>query len=474
MDKDKKKFHLINRNVTITVVLNVILMILVISFVTYRIYTKSFYERYRIQMESIVTYVQQYIDDDDMSECADTYVESAKYKETRQFFDDFVDHYTDLHYLYIVKVLDPEDPVKLRSVLAANSTYEKEHEPENVIHLGDGDEEWYTWETADIFREILKGNEDVFFMQPSAWGVDYTLARPLINSQGEHYALLCVDVSGDELKDKLYKSLFINIAMIVVLGAVMVMVLLYWMKTHVTDPIKKLEDSVTEYTESLQNKYHPDDLIFTPPDIKINNEIKTLGDSIAKMSLDLRDYAKINAVTSKKVEGLQGYVTKINDIAYYDPLTHVKNRAAYEKKCEDLETDIFNQMAHFAIVMADINNLKTINDSYGHDKGNEYIMGVCSILSDIYKRSPIFRVGGDEFVIVLEGKDFANRDELIKIAEDELAKTAGDTDAEPWNRYSAALGMAVYVQGEDDSVEKVFKRADEEMYSAKVKMKAGR
>ena len=471
---DKKKFHPINRNVTVTVILSIILMILIISFVTYRIYTRSFYDRYKSQMESIVTYVQQHIDDDDMSACAETYQESEKYKDTRLFFDDFIDHYKDIHYLYIVKVLEPDDPVKVRSVLAANSTYEKEHEPENVIHIGDGNEEWYSEETADEFRRILKGEEDVFFMQPSAWGVDYTLARPLINSKGVHYALLCVDISGDELKDKLYKSIFINIAMIIALGAVMVSILLIWMRSHVTIPIKKLEDSVKEYAESLQNKHHPDDLLYTPPDIKINNEIKALGESIARMSFNLRDYAKNNAVASKKVEGLQGYVTKINDVAYYDPLTRVKNRAAYEKKCEDLETDIFNQMARFAIVMADINNLKKINDGFGHDKGNEYIMGVCSILSDIYKRSPIFRVGGDEFVIVLEGKDYANREELMKTAMEELEKTAVLTDADPWKRYSAALGMAVYVQGEDDCVEKVFKRADEEMYAAKVKMKAQR
>lgn len=471
---DKKKFHPINKNVSITIIASIIVMILVISFVTYRIYTKSFYERYKAQMESIVNYVQKYIDDDDMSKCADTFEESEKYKETRAFFDDFVDHYTDLHYLYIVKVLEPGDPVKVRSVLAANSTYEKENEPENLIFLGDGDEDWYDEETTEKFREILNGTEDVFFLQPSAWGVDYTLARPLIDSSGKHYGLLCVDISGEELKDKLYRSIFINIAMIVCLGAAMVLILLWWMRFHVTVPIKRLEDSVKEYAESLQNKKNPDDMLFSPPEIRINNEIKSLSESIAVMSFNLRDYAKNAAVVNKKVEGLEGYVNKINDVAYYDSLTKVKNRAAYGKKVEELEEDIFNLNARFAIVMADVNNLKKVNDAFGHDRGNEYIIGVCKLLSDIYKRSPIFRIGGDEFVIVLEGKDYANRDELKKTAEEELGRTSSDKDAEPWKRFSAALGMSVYVQGEDSGVEEVFKRADEEMYAAKVKMKAQR
>ena len=70
---DKEKFHPINRNITITLIGGIIVLTFITSFVTYRIYTRSFYERYRTQMESIVNFVQRYIDDDDMSRCADTY-----------------------------------------------------------------------------------------------------------------------------------------------------------------------------------------------------------------------------------------------------------------------------------------------------------------------------------------------------------------------------------------------------------------
>jgi diguanylate cyclase (GGDEF)-like protein len=253
-----------------------------------------------------------------------------------------------------------------------------------------------------------------------------------------------------------------------------VLILLWWIRVHVTLPLKRLEDSVKEYAESLQTPRNPDDLLYSPPEIKINNEIKSLSQSISAMSVNIRDYAKKITAVSKEVEGLQGYVSKINNVAYSDPLTRVKNRAAYENACGELIDDIYNMNARFAIVMADVNNLKKINDQYGHDKGNEYIVGVCRILSDIYKRSPIYRVGGDEFVIVLEGKDYDNRDVLRRTANEELMKTACDTTADPWKRYSAAIGMAVYEKGRDMSVEEVFKRADEDMYAVKVKMKAKR
>lgn len=473
MMKDKK-FCPIKKIITIMVLMHIVLIVIGLSFATYRIYTKSFYARYSKQMESILSYVEPHIDNDDMSECARTYIESEKYKETQEFFDDFVDHYPDLHYLYIVKILDPDDPVGIRSICSANSRYEKENEPENVLHLGDGNEGWYDKDTVEKFREILNGDEDVLFLQPSKWGVDYTLARPLIDSSGYHYGVFCVDISLDELKQSLYKNMILNILLIVLLGLILMFMLLLWLNRNVIGPITLLNDKVKEYDESAHGKYDPDNLVFSQPELKVNNEIRLLSESIYKMSLNVRDYAKDNVSAEKKVEGLKGYVNRINDVAYYDPLTRVKNRAAYEKKCEDLETDIFNRVARFAIVMADINFLKKVNDKFGHDKGNEYIVGVCAILSDIFKRSPIFRVGGDEFVIILEGKDYANRDELIKTAREELAAAFANSDAEPWHRYSAAMGMAVYVQGEDESVENVFKRADEEMYEAKVSMKAQR
>ena len=470
----EKKFHPISSNVTIAILVHIAVMCAALSFVTYRIYSQSLYSRYRTQMKSIVDYVEQHIDDDDMSECANTYVESPNYKETHDFFDDFIDHYSDIHYLYILKAFDPSESIPIRSICSANSTYEKENEPENVLHLGDGEPDWYDFETAQKFKDIQDGDKDVYFLEPSAWGVDYTLARPLIDSKGEHYGVLCVDISLDEMQNTLRKSLFVSIGLILLFGAAFMLILLIWLRKNVITPIKKLEDSVKDYADSSSGKTRPEELVFVPPDIKVNNEIKTLSESVFKMSVNMIDYVRNNAISEKKVEGLKGYVNKINDVAYCDPLTHVKNRAAYDEKCESLNSDIFNLMAQFAIVMADVNFLKKINDEYGHDKGNEYIKGACGILSDIYKRSPLFRIGGDEFVVVLEGKDYRNRDELIKIAREEFRKASEDSEAEPWQRYSAAIGMSSYVSGEDEDVETVFKRADEDMYAAKVSMKAQR
>ena len=113
----------LRRSMTLACLVFFILLILLSSLVTYRMYTSSMYERYQKQMASILDYVEAHIDNDDMAECARTYVESEKYRQFQEFFDDFIDHYEDVHYLYIMQIIDPDAPINVREICAANSTY---------------------------------------------------------------------------------------------------------------------------------------------------------------------------------------------------------------------------------------------------------------------------------------------------------------------------------------------------------------
>ena len=89
-----------------------------------------------------------------------------------------------------------------------------------------------------------------------------------------------------------------------------------------------------------------------------------------------------------------------------------------------------------------------------------------------FKHSPVFRFGGDEFVVVLEGSDLENVDELIGKLEDEVNRKMQDNALTPWERGNAAIGYAQYTDG--DSLEGVFKRADKAMYARKMEMKSGK
>ena len=89
-----------------------------------------------------------------------------------------------------------------------------------------------------------------------------------------------------------------------------------------------------------------------------------------------------------------------------------------------------------------------------------------------FKHSPVFRFGGDEFVVVLEGSDLENVDELVGKLEAEVNRNNQDKSLKPWERGNAAIGYAQYSEG--DSLEAVFKRADKAMYTRKMEMKSGK
>jgi diguanylate cyclase (GGDEF) domain len=164
------------------------------------------------------------------------------------------------------------------------------------------------------------------------------------------------------------------------------------------------------------------------------------------------------------VSSLKQYVASMNNMAFTDPLTHVKNKTAYDRAVLGLQEDIENGQAEFGLAMFDLNDLKYINDNYGHEHGDEYIVACCNLICGVFKRSPVFRVGGDEFIVILSGEDLKDRDELIRHFEAEMEKSRAED--EPWKRLSVAKGVAVYSQG-DATPEDVFNRADREMYADK-------
>ncbi len=123
-----------------------------------------------------------------------------------------------------------------------------------------------------------------------------------------------------------------------------------------------------------------------------------------------------------------------------------------------------------AHVVFDINNLKYVNDTFGHEQGDNYIVNCCNMIRDIYSHSPMFRLGGDEFVVLLKGEDYADRNELLEIIKRSFINTYEQEDKKLYERYSASMGMAEYTESDNDP-EQVLRRADEAMYCYKTEFK---
>ena len=155
------------------------------------------------------------------------------------------------------------------------------------------------------------------------------------------------------------------------------------------------------------------------------------------------------------------------DLANKDALTNVKNKHAYV----NTEIQFNNQISikdedlEFAIVVCDINGLKQVNDEQGHSAGDKYIMDACAIICEIFDHSPVFRIGGDEFVIVLRGSDYENRYDLLK------KFNIIQNDNRRQDLVTLAYGMAEYMPGIDLTMQDVFERADNLMYANKKRFK---
>jgi diguanylate cyclase (GGDEF)-like protein len=151
--------------------------------------------------------------------------------------------------------------------------------------------------------------------------------------------------------------------------------------------------------------------------------------------------------------------------ANIDALTGVKNRNAYRVYEERLNAQIeMDRAPEFAIIILDVNDLKKVNDTEGHKAGDQYLRDACRIICTTFKRSPVFRVGGDEFAVLSQGDDYARLDELV------AQMNAHNDDAVENGGIVIALGMSRYKQ--DEKVSLVYERADQRMYENKSNLKA--
>lgn len=154
------------------------------------------------------------------------------------------------------------------------------------------------------------------------------------------------------------------------------------------------------------------------------------------------------------------------EMAYRDPLTGVKSKHAYNEAGERMNQCIKEgQAPEFSVVVFDLNNLKMINDTRGHEAGDEYIKDACRMICSFFKRSDVFRIGGDEFTAILETEGYVDQDALLARFEKQVMVNQEQGKA------VVAFGCSRFDPGKDKSFRMVFERADALMYKKKMELK---
>ncbi len=175
----------------------------------------------------------------------------------------------------------------------------------------------------------------------------------------------------------------------------------------------------------------------------------------------------IDAEVTKEKQHMRALKTE-KELARRDELTGTKNKTAYKELEESVQGNINSGMDYlpFALVVCDANNLKEINDTQGHVAGDEYIKAAAKLICDTFVHSPVFRVGGDEFVVFLRSGDYISRYELMERLQKQVLENRKNA-----NGAIIASGMAEYDPDNDTFVSEVFDRADKMMYENKQSLK---
>lgn len=172
---------------------------------------------------------------------------------------------------------------------------------------------------------------------------------------------------------------------------------------------------------------------------------------------------------SDTVKMLKTYINKINKQAYTDAATNVGNKAAYQDAVQRIDKMSRRNDGDYAVLVMDINYLKMYNDKYGHEFGDMLISDASTIIKKVFGNYNIYRIGGDEFAVLINAPKDGLCEKLVKEFR---------TEQELFNRNAKhyelgvriAIGYAVNSADDNDYAD-VFKRADKQMYIDKQEIK---
>lgn len=151
------------------------------------------------------------------------------------------------------------------------------------------------------------------------------------------------------------------------------------------------------------------------------------------------------------------------ELAFKDLMTGLENRSAFEKEQKRLQQT--ETPGSLLFLMADVNNLKMINDNYGHKMGDDAIVSTAALLKECFDREcRCFRVGGDEFCVITENLEEKEFEEMHRRFEQRLEAVSGEKE------YPFFVASGYYAADSRD-IEECMKQADKKMYQRKFEMK---
>jgi diguanylate cyclase (GGDEF)-like protein len=273
------------------------------------------------------------------------------------------------------------------------------------------------------------------------WGEFYSSYSPVFDSKGNVAGIVAADFSADWYHQRIRQLFYIIVAFIS--AALIVSIFLavtiagQYNKLFIA-LVDKMNDisngieTLLKEVDSSEDDFGYFALSDMDSDKSVNDSVKLLEEKIVIMQMRLTNQIEV-----------------IRSHAYIDVLTGVNNRNSYMEYMQILEDKIISDPELvFSVIVFDINQLKMINDDFGHDQGDKLIIEVSKVILQVFGGNRIYRVGGDEFVAILDDPDPTEKIYQVK---ELLAK-------------KISIGYATYDPKIDRTYSDVFHRADNAMY----------
>lgn len=150
----------------------------------------------------------------------------------------------------------------------------------------------------------------------------------------------------------------------------------------------------------------------------------------------------------------------LSELSFRDELTGLGNRNAYRSACRSMQAKPGHEVG---VIFVDLNYLKYVNDNFGHEQGDRYILSLSALFASHYRGKDIFRIGGDEFVFCCDGMPKT-------LFYEKLRKLRNETE----ERFPGAVAIGAAWSAHVTDVDALVREADRAMYLEKQRLKAGR
>ncbi len=175
---------------------------------------------------------------------------------------------------------------------------------------------------------------------------------------------------------------------------------------------------------------------------------------------------QLRSIARSRLEAEREKSRNLHSMANTDSMTGVRNKHAFIEMEANLNTRIReNDLDKLAVLVCDINGLKTVNDTQGHAAGDKLIKDAAELICERFTHGAVYRIGGGEFVVILQGKGYDSMAEVL----DEINRTVEENIGT--GNVVIAIGYSV-LNETDEQVHDVFERADQKMYARKQELKA--